>query len=163
MSYWSVARLQLQREGLALHCLSLNGFTTYLPRLRVRKMMHGRRITVTPPLFPGYLFIAIQNGRWWDARWSPGIISLILDHDVPARLPDAVIDEIKRRETGGLITLERQGIKRGDKVRILRGPFKDHLAIYSDSRPRDRIEVLLQLLGGAQPATLESLDVKLVD
>jgi transcriptional antiterminator RfaH len=74
VSYWSVARLQLQRERLALHCLNLAGFTAYLPRLRVRKMVHGRRITVTPPLFPGYLFIAIQNGRWWDARWSPGII-----------------------------------------------------------------------------------------
>ena len=155
--------MQLQREALALHCLGLNGFTTYLPRLRVRKMVHGRRITVTPPLFPGYLFIAIQNGRWWDARWSPGIISLILDHDVPAKVPDAVIDEIRRREVGGLIELARQGIKRGARVRILRGPFEGHLAIYHDSKPRDRIEVLLQLLGGAQRATLESLDVKLVD
>jgi transcription antitermination factor NusG len=89
--------------------------------------------------------------------------SLILDGDAPAKVPDAVIDEIKRRETGGLITLTQQGIRRGDRVRILRGPFKDHLAIYSDSRSRDRVEVLLQLLGGAQRATLESLDVKLVD
>jgi transcriptional antiterminator RfaH len=160
MSYWSVARLQLQREGLALHCLSLNGFTTYLPRLRVRKMMHGRRITVTPPLLPGYLFIAIQNGRWWDARWSPGIISLILDRDAPAKVPDAVIDEIRRREVGGLIELERKGVKRGDKVRILKGPFSGHLAIYSNSGPRDRCEVLLRLLGGTRSATLESLDVE---
>jgi transcriptional antiterminator RfaH len=160
-SYWSVARLQLNRAQLALHCLNLREFTVYYPLLRVGKTVHGRRITTTPPPFPGYVFIAIQNGRWWDARWSPGIISLILDGDVPAKVPDAVIDEIKRREVGGLITLTQQGIKRGDRVRILRGPFEGYLAIYHDSKPRDRIEVLLQLLGSSRRATLESLDVEL--
>ena len=33
MSYWAVARLQAQRESLALRFLDLAGFTTYFPRL----------------------------------------------------------------------------------------------------------------------------------
>jgi transcriptional antiterminator RfaH len=158
--YWSVARLQQQRENLVLHCLNLRGFTAYLPRLRVHRMHHGRRITTTPPLFPGYAFIFIENGRWWDARWSPGIVSVLLDHAVPARLPDEVVDEIKRRETGGLITLTQQGVKHGDRVKILRGPFQGHLAIFSDTGPRDRCEILLNLLGSVQRMTLPALDVE---
>jgi transcriptional antiterminator RfaH len=160
VSFWAVARIQ--REGLALHCLGLAGYQTYLPRLRTHRMVHGRKLELRPALFPGYLFVLVE-AQWYCARWSPGVISLIMDGITPARLPQNAIDEIRRREVGGLIELERQGIKRGDKVRILRGPFKDHLAIYSDSRSRDQVEVLLQLLGGAQRATLESLDVKLVD
>jgi transcriptional antiterminator RfaH len=160
VSFWAVARIQ--REGLALHCLGLAGYQTYLPRLRTHRMVHGRKLELRPALFPGYLFVLVE-AQWYSARWSPGVISLIMDGITPARLPQNAIDEIRRREVGGLIELERQGIKRGDKVRILRGPFKDHLAIYSDSRSRDQVEVLLQLLGGAQRATLESLDVKLVD
>ena len=131
VSYWGVARLLPQREALALHCLRLSKYQTYLPRLKIRRLVHGRRITVTPPLFPGYLFVAIQDGRWWDARWSPGVISLIMDGITPARLPQSAIDEIRRREVGGLIELERKGVKRGDRVRILRGPFEGHLAILS--------------------------------
>jgi transcription antitermination factor NusG len=80
---------------------------------------------------------------------------------LPARVPQDAIDEIRRREVGGLIDLARQGIKRGARVRILRGPFQGYLAIYSDSKPRDRVEVLLQLLGSTRRATLESLDVEL--
>jgi transcription antitermination factor NusG len=56
------------------------------------------------------------------------------------------------------VDIARQGVKRGDRIRILRGPFSGHLAIYSDSKPRDRIEVLLS----TQRATLASLDVEFV-
>jgi transcriptional antiterminator RfaH len=160
MSFWSAARIQ--REALALHCLGLAGYQTYVPRLRVHRIVHGRRIELRPALFPGYAFVWIEL-QWHAARWAPGVISLIMDGVVPARVPQAAIDEIRRREVGGLIELARRGIRRGDRVRILRGPFEGHLAIYHDSKARDRIEVLLQLLGGTRRATLESLDVKLVD
>ena len=158
MSYWSVARVQ--REALALHCLALNGYQTYLPRLRVHKMVHDRRVELRPALFPGYAFVWIEL-QWHTARWAPGVLGLVMDGVTPARLPQNAIDEIQKREVGGLIELARQGIKRGARVRILRGPFTGHLAIYHDSKPRDRIEVLLQLLGSTRSATLESLDVEL--
>jgi len=37
------------------------------------------------------------------ARYSPGVISLIMDGEKPAREPDAVIDELKGRERDGII------------------------------------------------------------
>jgi transcriptional antiterminator RfaH len=158
MSFWSVARVQ--REALALHCLGLAGYETYLPRLRAHRMVHGRKIELRPALFPGYAFVWIEL-QWHTARWAPGVSGLVMDGITPARVPQNAIEEIRRREVGGLIELARQGIKRGDRVRILRGPFTGHLAIYHDSKPRDRIEVLLQLLGSTRSATLESLDVEL--
>ena len=157
MSFWSVARIQ--REALALHCLSLAGYQTYLPRLRVHKMVRGRKIELRPALFPGYLFLLVETG-WYSARWSPGVFGLIMDGASPARLPENAIAEIRKREVGGLIELARQGVKRGDRVKILRGPFQGCLAIYSNSGPRDRCEVLLRLLGGAQRVTMAALDVE---
>ena len=67
MAYWACARLEPHRERLAVHCLELNGYEVYLPRLRERRMSHGRRIEVRPPLFPGYAFIAIEL-QWHTAR-----------------------------------------------------------------------------------------------
>ena len=157
MSFWSVARVQ--REQLALHCLALNGYETYLPRLRTHRVMHGRKIELRPALFPGYLFVLIES-QWYSARWAPGVFGLIMDGVSPARLPENAIAEIRRREVGGLIELERKGVKRGDRVKILRGPFQGCLAIYSNSGPRDRCEVLLRLLGGAQRVTMAALDVE---
>src|SRR5262249_3852126 len=102
MSYWTVARLEPHRERLALHCLDLNGYAVYFPRLREHRISHGRKIEVRPPLFPGYCFFVVEL-QWHTARWSVGIIGLIMDGIRPARVADGVIEEIRSRERGGLL------------------------------------------------------------
>jgi hypothetical protein len=44
----------------------LAGYEIYQPLLREQRRSHGRKITVTPPLFPGYAFVLIVSG-WWNA------------------------------------------------------------------------------------------------
>src|SRR5262249_33611410 len=75
--YWACARLEPHRERVATHCLKVNGYEVYLPRLRERRISHGRRIEVRPPLFPGYCFIAIEL-QWHAARWTAGVLGLIM-------------------------------------------------------------------------------------
>jgi len=88
--YWAVVRLEPQRERLALHCLGLAGYETYFPRLREKRISHGRKIEVRPPLFPGYAFVAIEL-QWHTARWSAGVIGLIMDGFRPAKVADSVM------------------------------------------------------------------------
>jgi transcriptional antiterminator RfaH len=157
MSFWACAQLETHRERLALHFLNRNGFTTYCPRIRgQRSSREGERSTW---LFPGYTFVAIAL-QWHAARWCPGIVELILDGDRPAKVPDKVIDDLKSRERNGLIVLPPPPhLQRGDQVRILRGPFAGHLAIYDGMRPRERVVALLTLLGAVQRVELAKRDV----
>ena len=106
MAYWAVAQLQPQCERLALHTLTLAGYTTYLPRLRQRRMSFGRRIEASPPLFPGYCFLLIEL-QWHTARWAPGVARIVLDGTAPAKVPDAVIAEIRSRERNGFVELSK--------------------------------------------------------
>jgi len=164
MAYWCAARLQPRHEALALHCLGLAGYETYLPRLRERRISRGRRITVSPPLFPGYCFIWIQM-QWHAARWAPGVSTIILNGASPAKVPHTVIEEIRSREVGGLIdfpkSLSAPGLRPGAQVKILAGPFRGFVATLIGLRPRERVEALLQLLGGEQRVTLSKGDVEL--
>ena len=160
MAYWCAARLQPHREALALHCLGLAGYETYYPRLRDRRIRFGRTVENRPALFLGYAFVLIQL-QWHTARWAPGTLGLIMVG--PAKVPDGVIDEIRRREVGGLIELAPPpALRRGARVRILHGPFTGHLAIFADMRPRQRVEILLQLLGGEQRVDLPKADIEAV-
>jgi hypothetical protein len=102
MPYWCACRLQPYREALALHCLGLNGYETYYPRLRDRRTRFGRTVENRPALFPGYAFVLIQL-QWHTARWAPGTLGLIMDGIQPAKVPDPVIEEIRSRERDGLI------------------------------------------------------------
>jgi|SRR6516225_4608943 len=81
----------------------------------------------------------------------------------PAHVPDNVIAEIRGRKVDGLIELAPPpALRRGARVRILRGPFTGHLAVYADMKPRQRVEILLQLLGGEQRVTLAKKDIEVV-
>ena len=161
MSYWCCARLELHRERLALHCLGLNGYTTYFPRLREWRRSHGRKIEVRPPLFPGYAFVRIAL-QWHTARWSVGVLGLIMDGAQPAKVPNDVIAEIRSRERGGLVELPRQGLGVGDHVRVTRGPLAGLDGLYERQRPRERILVLLQVLGACRHVELGADDVEAV-
>ena len=154
MSYWAAAQLQPQRDALALHCLHQAGFETYAPRLREPRTAHGRKVVRTPLLFPGYLFVLIHL-QWHTARWAPGVVRLVMNGIGPAAVPEAVIEDLKARETGGLIDLPRPPkFRAGDRVRILHGPFIGHVGLFAGMKPRERIEVLLAILGGSQRVTL---------
>ena len=153
MGYWACAQLEPNRTALALHCLGLNGFEVYCPRLREQLRRRGRKIVRTPPLFPGYTFVLVVSG-WWNARWSPGVVRLIMDGLQPAHVPDAVVAEIRSRERGGLIELPKLRLEPGMRVKVLQGPLQDRIGLLAALRPHERVLVLLHLLGGERPVEL---------
>jgi len=93
----------------------LAGYQTYRPLLRQHRVSYGRRVETTPALFPGYCFVAIEL-KWHAARWAPGVVRIVLDGAAPARVPDAVIAEIRGREHNGLVELPAR-FKPGAQVR----------------------------------------------
>jgi transcriptional antiterminator RfaH len=163
MPFWAAARLLPQRERLATHCLELAGYEIYLPRLRETRVIRHRKVEVRKPLFPNYLFIVIQVG-WYQARYCPGIASLIMNNAGPAHVPDAVIAEIRARERNGLVELPKPPprFRPGDPVRILAGPFQSHLALFDNMTSHERVIVLLRLLGGQQRLTLPEAGIEAV-
>src|SRR5215831_18834962 len=154
MSYWCCAQIETRRERFASHFLGLAGYQIYSPLLREQRRRHGRKIITTPPLFPGYLFLWVVSG-WWSARWSPGVVRLVMDGEQPARVPDAVISEIRSRERNGFVELLKpRGLAPGTRVRVVSGPLSEQIGILALLKPRERVLVLLNLLGGQQRVEL---------
>jgi transcriptional antiterminator RfaH len=160
MAFWACAQLQPQRERLALHCLALEGFEVYLPRLRQMRRQGARKVESSSPLFPGYLFVRIVL-QWRKAHWGPGVIGLIMDGGQPARVPVGVLDEIRAREVRGLVVLPSK-LKPGDSVRIVHGVLAGRLALFDGMAAHERVMVLLSLLGGARRLTLPREDIEVV-
>jgi transcription antitermination factor NusG len=162
MSFWTACRLQPGHEHYGLHCLGVLGYAVYFPRLRVRRVSGGRKIESAPPLFPGYAFVTIER-QWYAARWCPGTLGLVMSGGFPVRVADAVIEEIRSRERGGLVHLPKLPEPRpGSRIRILRGPLQGHLGLYEGMRPRERVMVLLALLGSQQRVSLAQRDIEVL-
>jgi transcriptional antiterminator RfaH len=159
MSFWACAQLETHHERYALHCLGVAGFEVYQPRIR---RVGARKSNGTAALFPGYAFILVEL-QWHAAYWSPGVSRLILNGERPARVPDRVISELRARERNGLVVLPRKpavgSFALGDKLRVKAGPFTGLDGIYAGMAPRERVMVLLSMLGGQARVELPARDV----
>jgi transcriptional antiterminator RfaH len=145
--YWAVARSEPNREATAVHFLGLAGFATYLPRIREQRTTNGRCYTLTPPLFPSYLFVRIALG-WWNARWCVGVKALVMSGEGPAVVPVRVVEDIRGRERNGLVMLpEAPRLKPGDPVHIMRGAFAGLSGLVAGMRDHERVAILLAALG----------------
>jgi len=147
MSYWTVAKTLPQREHVAAQCLAWQRFDTYLPLIQILRPNREPRIA---PLFPNYLFVLIgETGRWYQIGKTIGVARVLCDMYGPVRLPHQEIAKIKKRERNGFVVLPKPRPRwvRGEKIRIARGAFRDHFAIYDGMCAADRHCILMNLLG----------------
>jgi transcriptional antiterminator RfaH len=148
---WYVAQTHVHAESKAAFHLGRQGFEVYLPRYAKRRR-HARRVdTVAAPLFPRYLFVSVDMAtqRWHSIRSTIGITRLVANGDVPAFVPPAIIEGLKRREdANGFVQLEhRPRFASGDKIRVLEGAFCDALGLFEGITGQERAAILLDLLG----------------
>ena len=140
MSYWAVAQTQSRREQFARDQLARSGFEAYAPMIRLAP---GRTAT----LFPNYLFVRVVD-CWYPILWTMGIARVLMSGDGPARLPDQVMASIREREgRDGFIRLPPKHPRPGQRMRIVRGMFEGHLAMYAGMAARDRQRVLIEFVG----------------
>src|ERR1700693_233799 len=148
---WYVVHTQAQGEDRADLNLRRQGFVTYLPRyLRARR--HARRTeTIASPLFPRYLFVAmdVARDRWRAVQSTLGLSNLVAVGGDPIPLPEGVVDEIRARESEqGLVRLGLPaGVEPGSPVRLIDGVFAEHKGVFERLADGRRVTVLLKLLG----------------
>lgn len=152
MSFWSVVQTETGRENVAVHFLGQQRFVSYLPRIKSQ-----RRIV---PLFPSYVFVRIED-HWYAINKTVAVIGVLTSGEHPARISDEIINAIRKKERGGVVKLpEPQHLKPGDKIRITKGSFGGHLAIYQGMSAHERTRVLLDLLGRKVVVEISNGDVQ---
>jgi transcriptional antiterminator RfaH len=148
---WYVAQTHIHAECKALAHLGRQGFEVYLPRYQKRRR-HARRIEkVAAPLFPRYLFVAVDVSvqRWRAILSTVGVSHLIRHGDLPVPVDDAVVAELRRREDDmGFVRLDsRPRFAPGAPIRVSDGVFAACLGLYEGMADNERVAILLDLLG----------------
>ena len=151
MTVWCAVQTQVRSEDKAAFHLRRQGYTVFLPK-HLKRRKHARRIDWVPaPLFPRYLFVALdpEAGRWWSIRSTVGVSNLIFFDGRPAQVPAEIIDEIKARQDEKGLVKPRSGcgFKPGERVKIIDGPLNDMEGLFDCPNDEDRITVLLSLMG----------------
>jgi transcriptional antiterminator RfaH len=158
-----VVQTQPNAESKACTHLARQGFETYLPRF-IKSRRHARRTEkVLAPLFPRYLFINVDMAtqRWRAIQSTIGVSRLVCNGTGPASLPIQVVATLKSQEgASGAIDLDvRPRFAFGEQLRIVDGVFANCLGLFDGMADRERIAVLLDLLGRKVRVLVEDLSV----
>lgn len=146
---WYVVHTQPAKERLAVVNLERQRFPCFLPQVR-RRVRHARRVSdVLRPLFPRYLFVALDVtvDRWRAVRSTLGVSALIMEGDGPKPVPAGLVEGLMAAADGaGGFDFSRHLVA-GDRVRFLQGPFADRLGRIVEMSDVERVRVLLEILG----------------
>lgn len=148
---WYVVQTHPHAEAKAAGHLERQGYSIYLPRY-LKRRRHARRIEIVlAPLFPSYLFVMIDmlTQRWRSIQSTIGVSRLVCSGEDPAVLPAAIIGELQsRHDDAGFVRLDLPPkFTPGDKIRIIEGAFAACFGLYEGVADRNRVAILLDLLG----------------
>ena len=149
------------REIYAAGHLKNQGFRTFMPK-RHKTVRHARKLTtVEAPFFPRYLFIVLDLGRdqWRKVNGTFGVARLIMGGEQPRPVPFGVVEAlVASADPSGILHLGEK-LKIGSQVRLLAGPFAEHLAILEHLDDLGRVRVLVELLGRQVSVSTVARDV----
>lgn len=150
---WYAVFCKPRQEAIAEENLALQGYWVHLPRISVRRRLHGRWIDTVEALFPRYIFIRVNPALQSTApvRSTRGVTGLVRFGSEPAIVPTAVVDALIERADGvtGVHQDSRRLFRPGDPVKVVEGPFTGMEGIFNEQDGEKRVIVLLGLLGKA--------------
>ncbi len=163
MKSWYLIYCKPQQEKIAKDNLERQGYEAYLPLAPVRRRRKGRTVRVVDPIFPRYLFIHLsdQTDDWGPIRSTIGVSSLVRFGQIPAIIPDSLIEGLRVREDGeGIQEIPERGFKPGDQVRIAEGVMEGFEAIFQCRKSSERVILLLKIAENTAKIEIESNQIE---
>lgn len=159
---WFALYTKPHKEYFVQGHLRRQGIEVYLPEIAVAVRRRDRRDK--KPFFPHYLFARFDPHAGCAAklRWTPGLRRIVSAGGQPVSVPDEVVSYIRHR-LAAMTQLEPEDhFKKGEVVRIVRGPFEGLDAVFDRAlSPDGRVRVFLQVMSRLVAAELDVEDLLL--
>jgi transcriptional antiterminator RfaH len=124
MKFWYAVGTKSHCEASACASLDRLGVEVFLPMLRERKVLRGKCLPTTSPLFPRYLFAKFDVSSHLRAvTYARGVKSIVTFGSGPSMVDESIIHAIRSQATDGVIELSEDRYSPGQIVRIKDGPL----------------------------------------
>jgi len=132
--------------------MQFQGFETYAPREQFVRRIRGHRVKLSRWLFPRYIFVWVTH-QWHQLFNTIGVSRVLLNGELPARLPDHFVPTMRTQERNGFIVLPKHRFKIGQEVHVASGLFRGAKGLYQGMTQHQREIVLIGSLGRVELAS----------
>jgi len=156
---WYLLYCKPRQELRAQQHLANQGFNSFVPQITMQKLRTNRWCNVTALLFPRYLFLHLHAGQELNMRAiraTRGITDFVRFGQQLATVPQHLVAQLTAQQIRLQQDLPDAGIKPGDTVSILTGPFAGLQAVFNTADGDTRSIILLNLLGQWVSTSLEN-------
>ena len=160
---WYLVYTKPRAERVAVENLLRQGYEVYLPVMRQFRRRAGRRVTAITPMFPRYLFIHLSTDmdNWSPIRSTRGVASLVQFGQRPGRVPPGLVTHLRAHEDeSGIQVISGDEYRAGSAVRMVEGGLKGFEGVYLARNSRDRVVVLLDIMGRHTRATVSAASIE---
>jgi transcription antitermination factor NusG len=126
------------------------GIENYCPINKVTRQWSDRKKVVLEPVFKGYVFVRVEEGKKWDVKKIPGILNFVYWLGKPAHIRDEEIDLIRKfLNEFNDVQVEAKGFVVNSEVRIKQGVLMNYKGI------------VIEVLGNRAVVKIDTLDLQL--
>jgi transcription antitermination factor NusG len=145
-------RIKDQLESLSLE--------SFLPLYQAVHRWKDRRMLVSLPLFPGYLFVRMVLSEHRKAvAMLPGLVGLVGRPGCPTPIEDGEIETLRQCSARGHSLLPHPYLTSGRRVRVLRGPLTDLEGILVRKKGKSRLILSVKLIARSVAVEVDVGDV----
>ena len=161
MTRWYAVQTRPRKERLAEQHLRNQNFTTFCPQQRRARKVGKRMCWQLEPLFPSYLFVAIdiERQRWRSINGTVGVVHLVSfgkgSGVRPAPLPAGLVERLRELAAKDDVIRFDEQLGQGDRVRVVGGPFDSLCGVLETASAGERVTILLEVLSGATRVSIE--------
>jgi transcriptional antiterminator NusG len=131
------------------------------PVVEIRK---GQKRITSQKFFPGYVLVEMDmtDEAWQLVKSTPKVTGFVGSGTKPTPLPPEEVETILRQmEMGAEKPKPKSVFQKGDKVRVIEGPFVNFSGVIEDMSPeRGKLKVMVQIFGRLTPVELEYYQVE---
>lgn len=145
---WYLLKTKTKQEQRAMENLQRQKIECYCPEVLVEKIFRGAKTQIIEILFPGYLFVNLENSvsSIHSINSTRGVQKFVAFGGTPASVSSALIHELREKTKPSENILISNLPKRGDKLKILGGPFNGINVVFFEPSGKERAEVLLKVM-----------------
>jgi transcription antitermination factor NusG len=155
---WYAAHTRSNHERTVYEALLARGIECFLPTYEAMSQWKDRRVLLTNPLFPGYLFARIPAADKLKLLTVPGVVSVLCNRPVYDAVDSLV--ELLRREPAMRTAEPHKYLAVGQNVTIVRGLFAGMQGSLLQNRNMHRVVICVPSIMRAFSVEVDRGDVR---
>jgi len=161
---WYVLHTRSRFENVVSDGLHKKSLDAFLPKHKVRSKRRDRRVVISVPLFPGYVFVKsdLDPDEHLSILKTVGVVRIIGNHDGPIPVPEDTVESLRIMIAGTETVETGKRLRKGDRVMVVQGPFTGVTGHFLRYRGRGRIVINFEALGQYAGVDVNEEDVEML-